>query len=134
MQLHQLQPEHPLRDKRTRVGRGGKRGTTAGRGTKGQKSRSGHRIRPAERDYLQRLPKKRGYKNRSLKEKLGLKPEVINVGDLEKLVNGNLIDAKVLPNTKILGDGELKKSYTIKGVPMSASAKKKIEAAGGKVE
>lgn len=134
MQLHQLQPEHPLQDKKTRVGRGGKRGTTAGRGTKGQKSRSGHRIRPAERDYLQRLPKKRGYKNKSLKEKLGLKPAIINVGDLEKFVKGNLINVKVLPNTKILGDGELKKSYTIKGVPMSASAKKKIEAAGGKIE
>jgi|SRR3989344_2559590 len=134
MQLHQLQPKHPLQDKKARVGRGGKRGTTAGRGTKGQKSRSGHRIRPAERDYLQRLPKKRGYKNRSLKEKLGLKPAVINVGNLEKLVKGNLIDAAVLPNTKILGDGELKKSYNVKGVPVSESAKKKIEAAGGKVE
>ncbi|MEK7590192.1 MAG: uL15 family ribosomal protein [Patescibacteria group bacterium] len=134
MQLHQLQPEHPLQGKKTRVGRGGKRGTTAGRGTKGQKSRSGHRIRPAERDYLQRLPKKRGYKNPSLKEKLGLKPAIVNVGDLERLVSGNLIDVKVMPNTKILGDGELKKSYTVKGVPVSGSAKKKIEAAGGKVE
>ncbi|MEK9186632.1 MAG: uL15 family ribosomal protein, partial [Patescibacteria group bacterium] len=63
MQLHQLKPRHRQYPK-TRVGRGGKRGTTSGRGQKGQKSRSGHRIRPAERDYIQRLPKLRGLKNK----------------------------------------------------------------------
>lgn len=134
MQLHQLQPKHQLKNKRIRVGRGGKRGTTAGHGTKGQKSRSGHKIRPAQRDYLQRLPKRRGYRNKSLKEKRGLKPMVINVGDLEKMIMGNVIDKAVLPNTKILGDGELKKAYIVKGMQVSESAKKKIEAAGGKVE
>lgn len=64
MQLHQLKPDHDLRAKK-RVGRGGKRGTTSGKGTKGQKSRSGHRIRPAERDLIQRLPKLRGFKNKT---------------------------------------------------------------------
>ncbi len=62
MQLHQLQSNHPNYGKK-RVGRGGKRGTTSGRGTKGQHSRAGRRIRPAERDFIQRLPKLRGIGN-----------------------------------------------------------------------
>jgi len=62
MQLHQLQANHPNLAKK-RIGRGGKRGTTSGRGTKGQHSRAGRRIRPAERDFIQRLPKLRGIGN-----------------------------------------------------------------------
>jgi large subunit ribosomal protein L15 len=67
MQLHELKPFHPNKKQR-RVGRGGKRGTTSGRGTKGQKARAGHRIRPAERDLIQRLPKLRGFKNKPKKK------------------------------------------------------------------
>lgn len=63
MQLHELQPNHGYAD-RKRIGRGGKRGNTSGRGQKGQKSRAGRRIRPAERDLIQRLPKLRGVKNK----------------------------------------------------------------------
>jgi large subunit ribosomal protein L15 len=59
MQLHELQPIHYNKDGK-RIARGGKRGHTSGRGQKGQKSRSGHRIRPAVRDMIQRLPKLRG--------------------------------------------------------------------------
>lgn len=118
-----------MKHKKPRVGRGGKRGTTSGKGTKGQKSRAGRRIRPAERDYIQRLPKLRGYKNKPVSPKL----RAVNVGDLEKLIDGNVVDAKALPNTKILGEGEIKKAFEIKGVPVSESARKKIEAAGGKV-
>lgn len=129
MQLHELKPNHSRKYKKPRVGRGGKRGTSSGKGTKGQKSRAGRRIRPAERDYIQRLPKLRGYNNKPVSPKL----RAVNVGDLEKLVSGNVVDAAVLPNAKILGDGELKKAYEIKGVPVSGSARKKIEAAGGKV-
>lgn len=66
MQLHEIQPFHKNRDKK-RVGRGGKRGVTSGRGTKGQRARAGHRIRPAERDLIQRLPKLRGFKNKPRK-------------------------------------------------------------------
>ncbi len=62
MQLHQLQADHPGKGIK-RVGRGGKRGTFSGRGTKGQHSRAGRRIRPAERDYIQHLPKLRGVGN-----------------------------------------------------------------------
>jgi large subunit ribosomal protein L15 len=59
MQLHELQPEHYNSDKK-RIARGGKRGRTSGRGQKGQKSRSGRKMRPAIRDFVQRLPKLRG--------------------------------------------------------------------------
>lgn len=62
MQLHELQPLHENK-KEKRVGRGGKRGTYSGRGVKGQKSRAGHSIRPAERDLIQQIPKLRGYAN-----------------------------------------------------------------------
>ncbi|MDP2695887.1 MAG: uL15 family ribosomal protein [bacterium] len=129
MQLHQLRPKHAPTRKKTRVGRGGKRGTSSGHGTKGQKSRAGHRIRPAERDYIQRLPKLRGHRNNPKSPKLA----VVNVSDLEKLIDGNVVDASALPKTKILGNGNVKKAFEIKGVPLSESAKKKIEAAGGKV-
>src|SRR3990167_8691822 len=105
MQLHELK-SNTYRKKPKRVGRGGKRGTTSGRGQKGQKSRSGHRIRPAERYYIQRLPKLRGYKNRKLE-----KSSILNVGDLEARFNGTVVDPKTLPGvSKILGNGELKKA------------------------
>lgn len=128
MQLHQLKPAHRQYPK-PRVGRGGKRGTTSGRGQKGQKSRAGHRIRPAERDYIQRLPKLRGQKNRADKTL-----EIINVDDLEKRTAGNILDKDTLPGIdKILGDGEVKRAFTVKGLLLSKSAKKKIESAGGRI-
>ena len=121
MQLHEVRSTNRKYSK-PRVGRGGKRGTTSGKGQKGQKSRSGRRIRPAERDLIQRLPKLRGYNNKSLQEK----PLVINLGDLDRL--------KKMPNgvkVKILGSGEIKKplpeSKYFSGVLMSKRAKEKIE-------
>ncbi|MEK7192171.1 MAG: 50S ribosomal protein L15 [Patescibacteria group bacterium] len=132
MQLHNLQRRHPLAEKKPRVGRGGKRGSTSGRGQKGQKSRSGHRIRPAERDLLQRLPKLRGFNNKPLSKKM----DVINVGDLAaKFKSGSVIGSELLGrNVKVLGNGDLKMPITLRGVKVSKSAKEKIEAAGGKVE
>jgi len=122
-----------------RLGRGGKRGTYSGRGQKGQKSRSGHKIRPAERDLIQRLPKLRGYKNRvSNRERLTL-----NVGDLEKL-DKKIISPELLKNIKminrgfrgdikILGTGVIKSPLEIKDISVSKTAREKIEAAGGKI-
>ena len=139
MQLHELKPNNKNRGKK-RIARGGKRGTTSGRGQKGQKSRSGHRIRPAERDLIQRLPKLRGFRNKSLKAK----SIIINIGDLEKKIEGNLINKKVLidagflrksdDNFKILGNSEVKKGFQIEGVKVSENVKKKIEAAGGSIK
>lgn len=115
--------------KKKRIGRGGKRGTTSGRGTKGQRSRSGHRIRPAERDLLIRLPKLRGYKNKSIKKK----SLALNVGNLEKSQE-TIFSKKTFGNVKILGGGELKKSVTIEGLPVSKTARNKIEKAGGAIK
>lgn len=63
MQLHELQPTYPNKSRR-RIGRGYTRGKKAGKGQKGQRSRAGHSIRPAEKDLIQRLPKLRGVKNK----------------------------------------------------------------------
>lgn len=138
MQLHQLKPNHKFKNKK-RVGRGGKRGTYSGRGSKGQRARAGHRIRPAERDLIQRLPKLRGFKNKPL----GSKAVVVNLADLERKIKTDVIDRKTLleagllkksdKKVKILGVGEIKRPLQVNGLEISESAKKKIEAAGGKV-
>jgi len=64
MQLHEIQSTDKRKSKK-RIGRGGKRGTYSGRGMKGQKARSGHKIRPAIRDLMQRTPKLKGVKNQA---------------------------------------------------------------------
>lgn len=140
MQLHELQPTHTPAGKKTRVGRGGKRGTTSGRGTKGQRSRTGHRIRPAERDFIQRLPKLRGIKNKPLK----FPAHIVRVGDLGKISGGTvnherlraagLVKSRRDERIKILADGEIKTPLTIEGIEVSRGARKKIEAAGGKIK
>jgi len=137
MQLHQLKTKN-IKDKK-RVGRGGKRGTTSGRGQKGQKSRAGHRIRPASRDFLLRLPKLRGFKNKPTSPKF----VPVNLNTLEKKINENVIDRQILikyniiksseKNIIILGSGDLKRAFEIKGLKVSQSARKKIEEAGGKI-
>jgi len=123
-----------------RIGRGGKRGTYSGRGQKGQKSRSGHKIRPAERDLLQRIPKMRGFKNKPKKEssfplnidkieKLGLVE--ISISSLKEV---GVLSSKFKGKVKILGKGEIKKTVVVKNIAVSKEAKNKIEKAGGKVE
>ena len=139
MQLHQLKPIHSSKDKK-RIARGGKRGTTSGRGQKGQSSRAGAKIRPAERDLIIRIPKKRGFKNKPL----GPKPVIIKLKDLEKEFESNqTINKKVLQEkgfirhigqrVKIL-DGEIKKAFEFEGLEVSKKAIEKIKAAGGKVK
>ncbi|HEX8993644.1 MAG TPA: 50S ribosomal protein L15 [Candidatus Paceibacterota bacterium] len=142
MQLHELKRETPNKSEK-RVGRGGIRGKTSGRGTKGQKARAGHRIRPAIREQLKKLPKLRGYAQKSIQDK----PLAINVGDLDRAFSsGETITAKVLAErgiirasrsrtlvVKVLAHGELSKKLTISGCSVSAAAKAKIEAAGGTV-
>jgi large subunit ribosomal protein L15 len=146
MQLHQLQSGRG-KDKK-RVGRGGKRGTTSGRGQKGQKSRSGRRIRPAERDLILRIPKRRGFRNKPKAPK----PAIFNLRDLSLVLKANsvagravrlnkdfLMQAELLPwgfkgEVKILGEGEVSVPVSVEGIEVSKGAKIKIEKAGGKVE
>ena len=142
MQLHELKIVHKSKKKR-RVGRGGKRGTTSGRGTKGQKSRAGHRIRPAVRDIIMQMPKRRGANFISLKAK----PVVFNLDFLsEKFADGETVSPKTLadkkilrfqkgrlPTVKILGRGEIKKKLHFENCLFSASAKKSVGAGGGTI-
>ncbi|MDP3734903.1 MAG: uL15 family ribosomal protein [bacterium] len=146
MQLHQLSRTHTHKHAR-RVGRGGKRGKTSGRGTKGQRSRAGHRMRPELRDILKKLPKRRGYgKNRARGVNSSrVRPLVLNVSALERTFAGgarvtpaSLIAAGLIskrggkmPLVKILSDGALTKALTVSGCSVSASARAKIEGAGG---
>lgn len=139
MRLHELKPKH-LRKKIKRVGRGGKRGTYSGRGSKGQRARAGHRIRPAERDIISKIPKWRGSKNRSLKQK----NFVLKASDFENSFPEGTIDKKFLAAkgfikninqpVKILAGGTIKKSLRFKGLAVSKKAKIAIEKAGGAVE
>ena len=86
------------------------------------------------------MPKLKGLKNKSLKEK----PAVVNIGDLEKKIKGDLVNKKTLTeaglirksdkNAKILGNSEIKRAFKIEGLKISESAKKKIEAAGGEIK
>lgn len=133
MQLHELKPKHKSKRKK-RIGRGGKRGTYCGRGIKGQKARAGGKLRPEMRDIIKKIPKKRGYRFKSIKEK----PKIVNLVDLEKhfesgekvtpttLLEKGLI-GKVkgkVPKVKILGQGKLTKKLTIENCEMSESVKK----------
>ena len=111
-----------------RIARGGSRGTSAGRGTKGQKSRAGHRIRPAGRDFLIRIPKLRGHRNTIKSDKA----KVFSLSDLEKF-NQEVLTRKELGNVKVLGTGDLEKKINLKGIPVSKSAREKIEKAGGTI-
>jgi len=146
MQIHNVVPKTKPK-KSNQVGRGGKRGKTSGRGTKGQKARSGHKIRPEMRDIIKRLPKLRG-RGKSALTSIQKKPYVVNVATLEETFTAG---DKVTPETlsekglvksfksknitvKILGTGEITKKLTFSGVIFSAEAKSKIEKAGGTIE
>lgn len=145
MKLHQLKSFG--KRKKNRVGRGGKRGTYSGRGLKGQKSRAGRRIRPAERDLILRLPKKRGFRNKPKSPK----PLVFNLGFLndklkarangkelkinpQLLKEAGLVPLKYRGEIKILGDGQVDFPVSFEGVKVSKSAKAKAEKAGGVIK
>lgn len=139
MQLHELKITLKKPNKK-RVGRGGKRGTTSGKGQKGQKARAGHRIRPAERDLLQRLPKLRGVKNKTFHNGV----LIIQTDELEKIFGEKPVSKKTLlesqlikqisDKVKILDRGEAKRAFQIDGIPISKNAKMKIEKAGGSIK
>lgn len=135
MQLHDffLKTKHKTS---RRVGRGGKRGTYSGRGTKGQHARAGAKIRPEERDIIKRIPKLRGFKFKSFGDTYA----VLNLRILEKsFAPGSVVSPQSLlasglisrikgriPKIKILGHGELKKNFTFKNVLFSKTAATKV--------
>lgn len=137
MQLHNIKPTHKLTKVR-RVGRGGKRGTFSGRGSKGQKSRSGTRIRPGFRGGNEPLwklfPKARGaskkvdIKQRSFRVH-AVKASVFNLDRLSKMFSdGDTVSPKTLgvKQAKILGTGTLTKKLKFEDVTFSKSAHGKI--------
>lgn len=130
--------------KRKRLGRGtgSGLGKTSGRGHKGQRSRAGHSQHPTFQGGA--MPMIRRVAKRGFNNKYGLKVGEVNVGELEAKfeagaeVTPEALKAKNLANynygvLKILGTGEIKKSLTVSAHKFSASAKEKIEAAGGKI-
>lgn len=144
MKLHELSPVAGSVQSKYRKGRGNGSGNgkTAGRGQKGQKSRSGGGVRVGfeggQMPLARRIPK-RGFNN------IFAKPlTAINVSALNKYNDGDTVDAaKMLADgllakceygLKILGNGEITKKLTVKASAFSESAKQKIEAAGGKAE
>jgi len=146
MQLNDLFPAPGSRKKRKRVGRGNAsgHGTTAGRGDKGQNSRSGGGKGPGfeggQNPMHMRMPKLGGFKNRNRVEyavvNVGRLEDLFGAGetvDVDSLFEQGVIKAKTVP-VKILGDGELTKSLTVKVDRISGPARVKIEAAGGTVD
>ena len=144
MKIHELRPAEGSRKSPKRVGRGSGSGMgkTSTRGQKGQWSRSGGGVRPGfeggQMPLSRRLPK-RGFTNIFAKNYTTL-----NVGEFEVFEDGTEITVEFLLSVgfiskandglKVLGDGELTKSLTVKAALFSATAKEKIEAAGGKAE
>ncbi len=145
MKLHDLRPAEGSKKKRRRVGRGisAGQGKTAGRGTKGQRSRTGRGIKPyfegGQLPLVRRLPHTRGFKNI-----WRVDYEVVNLDTLdtkfdagadvtpEALVERGLVQRP--EHVKVLGNGALNKALNVKAHAFSASAKEKIAAAGGKAE
>lgn len=144
MKMHELGPAYGATTKRKIVGRGIGSGTgkTAGKGHKGQKARTGGKIRRGfeggQTPLYRRIPKK-GFKNYFAKEYA-----VVNVADLEEFENDTIVDSKLLiqkglirkelDGIKILGTGDLTKKLTVVANKFSKTAQDKIEATGGKIE
>lgn len=145
MKLHDLKPAEGANRKSRRVGRGhgSGKGKTAGKGMMGQKARSGpgpyRTFEGGQNRLVKRMPFKRGFTNI-----FRVEYETVNVGRLAAwpagvevtpatLLEARIVRRKALP-VKILGDGELTKALTVKAHKFSASARAKIEAAGGTVE
>jgi large subunit ribosomal protein L15 len=145
MRLHDLKPTPGSKHRRRRVGRGESSGLgkTSGKGNKGQKARSGASIRPGfeggQMPLARRLPKK-GFNNAQFKTQYA----IVNLVDLEiKFADGDEVNEQTLRNVglikgtfdgvKVLANGELTKKLTVAVEKVSATAKEKIEKAGGSV-
>lgn len=143
MQLNTL-PKSTNKKKAPRVGRGGKRGTFSGRGVKGQKSRAGRKLRPAMRDLVIRIPKRRGFRNKPKSKKpLALTLEALS-HIMKRAGNVTRVDVAFLKKVgamgrgyatvKILGTGTITLPLTLSGLTVSKSAREKIEKAGGTIQ
>lgn len=145
MKLHDIKPNPGAKHRRRRVGNGESSGLgkTCGKGHKGQKSRSGASIRPnfegGQMPIFRRLPKK-GFNNAQFKTKFA----IVNLRDLEdKYGDGDTVNEETLRShglvkgiydaIKLLGSGDISKKLTVEVEKVSASAREKLEKAGGKI-
>lgn len=141
MKLHHLRPAEGARKERTRVGRGraGKRGKTAGRGTKGWGARHNPKLgfEGGQMPLQRRVPKLKGFTNPGRVEYA-----VVNVGVLAQVFDGEVDPRSLLEHglvrkgrpVKILARGELDKALTVRAHAFSGAARAKIEGAGGRAE
>src|SRR5260221_262737 len=155
MQLNNLKPK-TLRSGKKRVGRGGKRGTFSGGGTKGQKGRAGSSVKPGFRGGDNRIwqlfPKLRGathkpgnnrpHRKHRFYQVRQSKPAILSVESLNIFTDGSVVTPEALVekgllmegfSAKILGDGQLNRKITLENIPASKSAQEKIAKAGGSV-
>jgi large subunit ribosomal protein L15 len=145
MKLHELRPPKGAVRPKRRIGRGhgSGQGTTAGKGTKGQKARAGGGVPPyfegGQLPLVRRLPYRRGFKN-----PFRVNFAIVNVGQLADFPNGATVTGETLVAMgllhrgegpiKLLGDGELKVALNIHVDRVTRQAREKVEAAGGSVE
>ncbi|MEK7662144.1 MAG: uL15 family ribosomal protein [Patescibacteria group bacterium] len=144
----QIKRTHENRDAKY-IGRGGRRGKTSGRGTKGQKARAGNKIRPALRDAIKKLPRLRGVtinKRGSLFTSVRLAPVAISLSLIDKKFEAGgivtpaaLLEKKLIPRihgrtprVKILG-GKISKKISFSGCAVTKGARAAIEASGGTI-
>lgn len=142
MQLHQIQPKHNSQ-KKHRIGRGGKKGTYSGRGTKGQSARAGARFVPVIRSLIKRYPKLRGYRV----QKAFPSFQIVSLNELDRVFKANevvnpasLLEKRVISHfggkllpVKILS-GNITKALAFEGCKISKNAKVLIEKAGGSIK
>lgn len=148
MQVHDLKKSTLSRDAK-RVGRGGKRGKTSGKGMKGQNARQGNSKRPEMRDIIKKIPKLRGQGIHGNRPRAIMKDyQAVNVAQLEAaFTKGSLVSPKTLlqaglaekrkgklPEVKILGQGDIAHAVSVVGCLVSDSAREKIEKSGGSVK
>lgn len=143
MQRHELKPK-TKRQKKLLIGRGDK---TAGRGTKGQKARAGHKIRPEVRDFIKTLPKLRG-RGVNINKSIQTKPTPLAIGMISDAFKANEVVSPTtlykkglvskvsgqLPVVKVLSTGELDKALIFIDCLTSKSVKESIEKKGGKIK
>jgi len=143
MRIDQIKRKTKNRKKKY-IGRGGRRGKTSGKGTKGQNSRAGRKKRPELRDIIKKLPKQRGYAFASFQKdafpvKLStlekhfsdgdtVSPKTLQEKKIIKMTQGSL------PIVKILASGELSKKLTLSGVKVSGSVREAVTKAGGSIK
>ncbi len=146
MQIHQIKRAHPNKKSKL-VARGGKRGKTSGKGGKGQTARAGHRVRPAMRDIIKKLPKLRGHGKNRAKSVFYRGPEaVVNLSAMNIFKAGDKVTPETIlakglvkmvmgrvPKIKVLGTGDITVAVNVSLCEVSVTAKAKIEKAGGTV-